>query len=445
MATYLIKNATLINEGERKQADVLIHDGKIQSIGSGLSHNDAQLIDASGLWLLPGVIDDQVHFREPGLTHKAEIYTEAKAAVAGGVTSYMEMPNTKPQATTQELLEQKYQRAAEVSLANYSFFMGTTNNNYEEILKTDPRTVCGIKIFMGSSTGDMLVDDDHILSKIFANAPTIIALHCEDEQTIKENTKIYEEKYGEDIPFEAHPEIRSHKSCLLSSSKAAQLANKYGTRIHILHISTADELALFTPGDDFKTKNVTSEVCVHHLSFNSTQYSSLGSKIKCNPAIKHKADQEALWEALNSGKFDVIATDHAPHTKEEKANKYAKAPAGLPLVQHSLQLMLEHAKDGRISVEEVVNRMCHKPAELFEIEQRGFVREGYWADLVLVDPNNTETVSADNIHFKCGWSPLEGKEFHHTIEHTFVSGHLAWSNGSFDESIKGQRLLFDRN
>lgn len=444
MKSYIIRNANIINEHKQECTDVLIKDGFIAKIGNGIEAGSAEEIDAEGLWLLPGVIDDQVHFREPGLTHKANIYTEAKAAVAGGVTSFMEMPNTNPQAVTQELLEDKYQIASRTSLANYSFFMGTTNHNYEEILKTDPKTICGIKIFMGSSTGDMLVDDDHILSKIFANAPTIIALHCEDEQTIKTKTAEYVERYGEDIPFSAHPEIRNVEACYLSSSKAAQLANKYGTRIHILHISTAKELKLFTPGDDFKTKNVTSEVCVHHLSFNSTQYDSMGSKIKCNPAIKTPEDQEALWEALRNGKFDVIATDHAPHTWEEKSNKYLKAPSGLPLVQHSLLLMLQHSKEGRIGIEEVVNRMCHKPAELFEIDRRGFVREGYYADLVLVNPNNKVTVDKSNLLYKCGWSPLEGKTFDHTIEKTFVSGHLAYDNGSFDESKQGMRMLFTR-
>ncbi len=444
MSKYLIKYATIINDHQRVESDVLISNGLIQQIGNNLLDADAQVIDATGLWLLPGLIDDQVHFREPGLTHKATIYTEAKAAVAGGITSFMEMPNTNPQAVTQKILEEKYQVASNASLANYSFFMGTTNNNYDEIMKTDPKTVCGIKIFMGSSTGDMLVDDDHILSKIFANAPTLIALHCEDEQTIKTNTAEYVERFGEDIPFRAHPDIRSHKACYLSSSKAVALAKKYGTRIHILHISTAEELSLFSVGDDFKNKNITSEVCVHHLSFNSTQYDALGSKMKCNPAIKHKEDQEALWEALREGKLDVIATDHAPHTAEEKDNKYLAAPSGLPLVQHSLQLMLEHAKEGRISVEEVVNRMCHKPAELFDIDRRGFVKEGYWADLVLVDPNQSQSVEKDNVLYKCGWSPLEGQRFNHVISKTFVSGHLAYDNGAFDESKKGQRLRFDR-
>ena len=444
MKSYIIRNANIINEHKQQYTDVLIKDGFIEKIGTGIDAGSAEEINAEGLWLLPGVIDDQVHFREPGLTHKANIYTEAKAAVAGGVTSFMEMPNTNPQAVTQELLEDKYQIAQRTSLANYSFFMGTTNHNYEEILKTDPKTVCGIKIFMGSSTGDMLVDDDHILSKIFANAPTIIALHCEDEQTIKTRTAEYAERYGEDIPFSAHPEIRNVEACYLSSSKAAQLANKYGTRIHILHISTAKELELFTPGDDFKTKNVTSEVCVHHLSFNSTQYDTMGSKIKCNPAIKTPEDQEALWEALRNGKFDVIATDHAPHTWEEKSNKYLKAPSGLPLVQHSLLLMLQHSKEGRIGIEEVVNRMCHKPAELFEIDRRGFVREGYYADLVLVNPNDKVTVDKSNLLYKCGWSPLEGKTFDHTIEKTFVSGHLAYDKGNFDESKQGMRMLFTR-
>ena len=444
MNKYVIKNATIINEHSKMQADVLIESGLISKIGNDLSGDNATVIDATGKWLMPGAIDDQVHFREPGLTQKANIYTEAKAAVAGGVTSFMEMPNTNPQATTQELLEDKYKIAAKTSLANYSFFMGTTNHNYDEIMKTDPKTVCGIKIFMGSSTGDMLVDDEHILAKIFANAPTIIALHCEDEQTIKKNTAEYVERYGEDIPFSAHPEIRSHEACYLSSSRAVELAKKYGTRIHILHISTAEEIALFTTDEDFKTKNITSEVCVHHLSFNASQYDELGSQIKCNPAIKYKRDQEALWDALRAGKFDVIATDHAPHTWEEKSNKYMKAPSGLPLVQHSVLLMLEHAKEGRISVEEVVNRMCHKPAELFDIDRRGYVREGYWADLVLVNPNDSVTVAKDNVLYKCGWSPLEGTTFHHTIEKTFVSGNLVYDSGSFDESQRGKRLLFNR-
>lgn len=444
MSEYIIKNGTVFNRQKRYETDIHVKDGFIVKMGDGLSSLTATIIDAAGKWVMPGVIDDQVHFREPGLTHKANIYTEAKAAVAGGVTSFMEMPNTNPQAVTQEILEQKYVTASSTSLANYSFFMGTTNHNYEEILKTDPKTVCGIKIFMGSSTGDMLVDDDHILSKIFANAPTIIALHCEDEATIKANTQTYVEQYGDDIPFSAHPEIRSRKACFLSSSKAAQLANKYGTRIHILHISTADEIALFTPGDDYKSKNVTSEVCVHHLSFNSSQYDEKGSLIKCNPAIKSAEDQEALWTALRAGKFDVIATDHAPHTWDEKQQKYLKAPSGLPLVQHSLQLMLEHAKDGRIEVEDVINRMCHKPAELFEIDRRGFLEEGNWADIVVVDPNCSYTVNKENILYKCGWSPLEGTTFSHSITQTIVSGNLIFDSGTFDESHKGQRLSFNR-
>jgi dihydroorotase len=444
MSEYIIKGGTVFNNHQRQICDVHIMDGFIVGVGENLTSTTANIIDGKGKWVLPGVIDDQVHFREPGLTHKANIYTEAKAAVAGGVTSFMEMPNTNPQAVTQEILEEKYVVASKTALANYSFFMGTTNHNYEEIIKTDPKTVCGIKIFMGSSTGDMLVDDDHILSKIFANAPVIIALHCEDEQTITDNTEAYVKKYGEDIPFSAHPEIRSREACYLSSSKAAQLANKYGTRIHILHISTAEEIALFSESEDFKSKNVTSEVCVHHLSFNSDQYDEKGSLIKCNPAIKTKADQDALWDALRAGKFDVIATDHAPHTWDEKQQKYIKAPSGLPLVQHSLQLMLQHAKEGRITIEEVVNRMSHKPAELFEIDRRGYINEGYWADVVVVDPQKDFTVNKENILYKCGWSPLEGTTFNHTIIHSFVSGHLAYSEGNFDESQKGQRLLFNR-
>jgi dihydroorotase len=441
--SILLKNGTIINEGKRFVADMYIEDGYIVEINqNGISRNADTIIDAEGKWVLPGVIDDQVHFREPGLTHKAEIYTEAKAAVAGGVTSYMEMPNTKPQAVTQEELAKKYARAAECSLANYSFFMGGTNDNAEEILKTNAREVCGIKLFMGSSTGNMLVDNEETLRTIFSQTPMLIATHCEDEPTIRANTAKWQEKYGEDIPMEEHPNIRSVEACYKSSKLASDLAKEYNSRLHILHISTAKEVELFRNDIPLSEKRITAEVCVHHLSFNSDDYKTKGSLIKCNPAIKTKADQEALWEALLSDKFDIIATDHAPHTWEEKQNKYLQAPSGLPLIQHTLQLMLQHAKDGRISVERVVEKMCHAPADLFHIEKRGYLREGYWADIVVVNPNENYTVSKNNILYKCGWSPFEGTEFNHSIDQTIVSGHLAYDNGTFNESKYGERMLF---
>ncbi|MBR9861385.1 dihydroorotase [bacterium] len=445
MSSILIKNAELINENQRFKADVFINDNRIEEISKqGISRNADRIIDAEGLWLMPGVIDDQVHFREPGLTHKAEIYTEARAAVAGGVTSFMEMPNTVPQAITQELLQEKYDRAAQCALGNYSFFMGGTNDNVEEVLKTDPKNVCGIKLFMGSSTGNMLVDNVDTLRDIFSRAELLIATHCEDEETIRKNTENYKEKYGEDIPFEAHPLIRSVESCYKSSSMAVNLAKEYNTRLHILHISTAKELSLFRNDIPLKDKRITSEVCVHHLSFDSSQYSAMGSLIKCNPAIKTKEDQDALWEALLDDRLDIIATDHAPHTWEEKQSKYLKAPSGLPLIQHTLVKMLEHARNGKISVEKVVEKMCHAPADMFDIDQRGYIREGYWADLVLVDPSKTWSVNKNNLYYKCAWSPMEGETFHHAIHSTIVSGHLAFHNNQFDESRWGMRLNFNR-
>jgi len=443
MTKKLITNALLINEGARKEVDVLINNGRIEKIGNQLSDPTADVLDLEGNILIPGAIDDQVHFREPGLTHKANIYTEAKAAVAGGVTSYMEMPNTKPTATTQERLEEKYQIAAGCSLANYSFFMGATNDNLEEILKTNRENVCGVKIFMGSSTGNMLVDNTETLEGVFSKCPMLIALHCEDEDTIKRNTQLAIEKYGEDIPFTEHPEIRSREACYLSSSRAIDLAKKHGTRIHVLHISTAEELDLFDNSIPLIEKKITSEVCVHHLSFTSEDYLSLGSKVKCNPAIKYLHDREALWEALNDNRLDVVATDHAPHTEDEKAHKYLTAPSGLPLVQHSLHLMMMHVRDGRITMERMIEKMCHAPADLFSIRDRGYVREGYWADLVVVNPDKTTLVNRDNILYKCGWSPLEGTNFQQIIEHTFVSGHHVYNDGVFDESKFGERLLFD--
>ncbi|MBI1305301.1 MAG: dihydroorotase [Bacteroidetes bacterium] len=440
---YLIKNARIVNEGRISEGDVLIHGQRIEKTGSSISDPNAEIIDANGNWLIPGVIDDQVHFREPGLTHKANIATESRAAVAGGVTSFMEMPNTVPQAVTQELLEEKYQIGKRTSLANFSFYMGATNTNIDEVLRTDPKNVCGVKIFMGSSTGDMLVDNETTLENIFSKCPMRIALHCEDENTIRANTAKAIEEYGEDIPFSQHPLIRSREACYLSSSKAVSLAKKHGTRIHVLHISTAEEPSLFEIGGDLRKKQITSEVCVHHLTFCDEDYETLGSLIKCNPAIKTAADREALWNALSEGRFDVIATDHAPHTFEEKSNKYLKAPSGLPLVQHSLNLMLEAVENRKITMEEMVFRMCHAPADLFHVQDRGFIREGYFADLVLVDPNLNFTVTKNNLLYKCGWSPLEGHTFNQSITHTFVSGHLAWSNGKINEGVNGMRLSFE--
>lgn len=444
MPSILIKNGLLINENQQFIADIYIENGLIAEISkNGISRIADKTIDASGKWVVPGVIDDQVHFREPGLTHKAEIYTEAKAAVAGGTTSYMEMPNTVPQATTQKELAKKYARANDCSLANYSFFMGGTNDNIEEVLKTDPKTVCGVKLFMGSSTGDMLVDNEDTLRSIFSQTPMLIATHCEDEETIRRNTAAFVAKYGEDIPMEAHPIIRDEEACYLSSKMASDLAREYNARLHILHISTAKEIALFTNAIPLAQKRITAEVCVHHLSFNDTHYAEKGSLIKCNPAIKSEADHNALWHALNNDYFDIIATDHAPHTWEEKQNKYAKAPSGLPLVQHSLQLMLEHAKTGKITVTKVIEKMCHAPADLFGIQKRGYLREGYYADIVILNPETQVTVSKNNILYKCGWSPLEGDTFTTAIEQTIVSGHLAYSFGKFDESKKGERLIFN--
>ena len=446
MASILIKNGLLINENSQRIADIYINEGKIQEISAnGISKSADKIIDAEGKWVLPGVIDDQVHFREPGLTHKAEIYTEAKAAVAGGVTSYMEMPNTKPQAVTQELLEDKYKIAQERSMANYSFFMGGTNDNVEELLKTNPKTVCGIKLFMGSSTGNMLVDNEDTLKAIFSSTEMLIATHCEDEQMIRANTAAYKEKYGEDIPFSAHPEIRDAETCYKSSSLAVSLAKEYDARLHILHISTEKELELFRNDIPLSEKRITAEVCVHHLSFNANDYAEKGSLIKCNPAIKYKSDQEAIWKALLDDRLDIIATDHAPHTWQEKQNKYLEAPSGLPLVQHSLQLMLSHMEAGRISIEKLVHKMSHAPAEMFNIDKRGYLREGYWADIVIVNPESKYQISSDNILYKCGWSPLHNRSFNHSVDYTIVSGHLAYELGEFNETKKGMRLVFDKD
>jgi len=442
----LIKDATIINEGLKFKGSVLIDADKIERVFPHITPSDfdfknVEIIEASGLYLIPGVIDDQVHFREPGLTHKGEIASESRAAVAGGVTSFMEMPNTNPQAVTQELIEKKYLRAAEVSPANYSFYMGATNDNLEEVLKTDPSKVCGIKVFMGSSTGNMLVDDEKTLSEIFKNAPTLVATHCEDEKTIQQNSKTAREKYGENVPIAEHARIRSDEACYKSSAKAVELALKFDTRLHILHLSTAKEMDLFSSGA-VKDKNITAEVCVHHLWFDERDYNNKGTFIKWNPAIKTAKDKEALWEALLSDKIDVIATDHAPHTREEKNNTYFKAPSGGPLVQHSLVAMLEMSNKGVIPIEKVIQKMCHAPADLFRIDRRGYIREGFFADLVLVDPGKSWVVSPKNILYKCGWSPFEGQEFSHQVVSTFVNGQEVYKNGEVKDGLFGQRLKF---
>jgi dihydroorotase len=393
---------------------------------------------------MPGAIDDQVHFREPGLTHKANIYTESKAAVAGGITSFMEMPNTVPNTLTQELLEEKYAIAAESSLANYSFFMGASNDNLEEVLKTDPAKVCGVKVFMGSSTGNMLVDKKETLEALFSNCKMIIAAHCEDEATIKENTEKFRQKYGEEVPIEAHPIIRSEEACYLSSSFAINLAKKHNARLHVLHISTAKELELFEK-KPLKEKRITAEACIHHLWFTDADYKDKGNFIKWNPAVKRKEDRDAILEAVKDGIIDIIATDHAPHTLEEKQNSYFKAPSGGPLVQHAVAAMFELHHQGKITLEKLVEKMCHAPAALFEIEKRGFIKEGYWADIILVDPKANWTVTKENILYKCGWSPFEGQTFQSKVTHTFINGHLSYNDGAFDETIKGARLMFDRN
>ncbi|CAN5502624.1 dihydroorotase [soil metagenome] len=445
MSKLLIRNARLVNEGRTIETDVLIENGFIAQIKSGLSDDGVnQVIDANGQYLLPGVIDDQVHFREPGLTHKATIHSEARAAVAGGVTSFMEMPNTVPNALTQELLADKYAIAARTSLANYSFFMGASNDNLAEVLRTDPRTVCGVKVFMGSSTGNMLVDNEQVLNSLFSQSPMLIATHCEDEATIRANTEYYRENYGDEATAALHPLIRNEAACMTSSSLAVGLARQHNARLHVLHISTADELALFDNDLPLTQKRITAEVCVHHLWFDSSDYTRLGNQIKCNPAIKAPHHKEALFAALLDDRLDIIATDHAPHTWAEKQQGYWQAPSGLPLVQHPLLLMLDFVKQGKISLETVVRKMCHAPADCFQIDRRGYVREGYWADLVLVDARHTTTVTKQNILYQSGWSPLEGHTFGASVTHTIVSGELIYQNGQFLTDKPGQRLLFDR-
>ena len=441
----LIKNATIINENQIFESDLLIENDLIKKIEQNSpEENLDKIIDASGKYLLPGIIDDQVHFREPGLTWKGDIESESRAAIAGGITSFMEQPNTVPNAVTQELLEEKYEIASKNSYANYSFMMGGTNDNLEELLKTNPRNVAGIKLFLGSSTGNMLVDNPETLEKIFSKIRMLIAVHCEDEATIKANLEKAKQEFGDEIPVEMHPEIRSSEACFISSSKAIELAKKTGARLHIFHLSTAKEMDLFENDLPLKQKKITAEVCVHHLSFSDGNYAEKGNFIKWNPAVKSQNDQDALWKALLDDRIDVIATDHAPHTLEEKSKKYLEAPSGGPLVQHSLNMMLEHYKNGKISLEKLVEKMCHNPAVLFEIEKRGFIKEGYKADLVLVDINAKYTVSRDNIIAKCGWSPFEGKTFHSVITHTFVNGNLVFENGKINPEKFGERLLFER-
>ncbi|ALO15712.1 Allantoinase [Salinivirga cyanobacteriivorans] len=445
MNKILISNATIINEGRKFRGSVLIEDNFIKTIfEEPFPQAEGQVYDAKGKWLIPGVIDDQVHFREPGLTHKATIASESKAAVAGGVTSFMEMPNTIPQTTTLEALEEKIENANAVSPANFSFYFGATNDNAELLKKIDPAKTCGVKVFMGSSTGNMLVDDDKVLETIFKESPVIITTHCEDEYTIKENTKKAKEKHGDQIPFSKHPEIRSAEACYLSSSKAVELANKTGARLHILHLSTAKEMSLFAAGH-VCDKKITAEGCVHHLWFDDSSYEEKGSLIKWNPAIKSSDDREALREAVRSGRIDVVATDHAPHTYEEKMNPYIKAPSGGPLVQHSLVAMMEMAHEGIFTPELVVEKMCHNPARLFQVNRRGFIREGFYADLVLIDPDRKWQVSKENILYKCGWSPFEGQEFHSAVTHTWVNGSLVYNEGEVHDTPAGMALEFNRD
>ncbi|MEL0294697.1 MAG: dihydroorotase [Cryomorphaceae bacterium] len=444
--SYLIKNARIVNEGKVVEGDVLIEAGRIAKIDSSIGPKSANVnvIDAEGKYLIPGIIDDQVHFREPGLTHKGDLHSESRAAVAGGITSFMEQPNTKPAATTVEELEKKYQRAAQVSLANYSFNMGASNDNLEELKKVSKRDVAAIKIFMGSSTGNMLVDQQKTLEGIFQLDHQLIT-HCEDEQTIRTNLEKAKQQYGEDIPMSMHPVIRSEEACYLSSSTAVELAKKYNSRLHVFHISTAKETELFTNKIPLVEKRITAEVCVHHLWFDDSQYESKGSHIKWNPAVKQSSDREGLWKALLDGRLDVVATDHAPHTLEEKSNKYLNAPSGGPLVQHALPAMMERVHDGVWDIQTMVEKMCHNPAILFRMEDRGYIREGYHADLVLLEPNRPWKVSKDNILYKCQWSPFEGTVFKSKVTHTFVNGHLAFKEGNFDDSQLGERLLFNRD
>jgi dihydroorotase len=443
MKKFLIKGGTIINEQKRFVGDILISNGRIERIDSSIQvQGQVTEINAEGKYVIPGMIDDQVHFREPGLTHKGNIASESRAAVAVGITSFMEMPNTVPNALTQELLEDKYQIAAKSSPANYSFFMGASNDNAEEVLRTNPNNVCGVKIFMGSSTGNMLVDREATLERLFSTVPMLIATHCEDEATVRKNLALHLEKYGEHIPISAHPIIRSEEACYLSSSFAVGLAKKHNTRLHILHISTAKELELFRNDIPLEEKRITAEACIHHLWFSDKDYIEKGNFIKWNPAVKTAEDRAAIWQAVRDGRIDVLATDHAPHTIEEKNQSYSKAPSGGPLVQHAVQALFEKSIQGEITLEDLVQKAAHNVARLFRIEERGYLREGYFADLVIVDPNKPYTVNKNNLLYHCGWSPFEGTTFQHTIESTFVNGNLVWNDGLLQVEQSGQRMTF---
>lgn len=443
MSSILIRQATIVNEGRQFVADILIRNGIIERIDSHVDQPANQIINAEGLYLLPGMIDDQVHFREPGLTYKANIHTESRAAVAGGITSFMEMPNTVPNTLTQDLLADKYAMAAKTSLANYSFFMGASNDNLDEVLRTDAATVCGIKVFMGSSTGNMLVDNPNTLEKLFAECPMLIATHCEDEQTIKDNLNHYKQLLGENIPVKLHPKIRSAEACYLSSSMAVELAKKHNTRLHILHISTERETHLFDNTIPLKDKKITAEACVHHLWFSDADYATKGNLIKWNPAVKTAADRDGILKAVLDNRIDIIATDHAPHTIEEKDKPYLQAPSGGPLVQHALPALLELYHQGKMTLEQIVDKTAHSPSVCFNVDKRGFIREGYWADLTLVNLNSPWQISKQNILYKCGWSPFEGQTFQSKITHTIVSGNLAYADGKLIDDVMGQRLAFN--
>ncbi|MFA8449801.1 MAG: dihydroorotase [Bacteroidales bacterium] len=448
-----IEGGKVVNDGESYFADLILNDGKIEHVLENVCRSERkfrqekgdidEIINAQGMLVIPGVIDDQVHFRDPGLTQKADIYTESRAAVAGGTTSFMEMPNTNPPALTQELLEYKYKIAAKKSLANFSFYMGTSNDNIEEVKKTNPKNVCGIKVFMGSSTGNMLVDKKETLEQIFSQAPTLVAVHCEDENTVQANMKAAREKYGEDVPFSQHPIIRSAEACYMGSSLAIELAKKHNTRLHVLHLTTGKETELFESGN-VEDKNITVEVCVHHLNFNDKDYEIHGSKLKYNPAVKTEKDREQLWDALLDDRIDYIATDHSPHTAEEKDNTYFKAPSGGPLVQHSLMLMLEYVKKGKWTYEKLVEKMCHAPAKAFKIDNRGYIKQGYQGDIVLIKPETPFKVDRENMLSKCKWSLFDGVTFNHSIYATFVNGNLVYKDGKFFEEKMGERLLFNR-
>ncbi|SFR53551.1 dihydroorotase [Maribacter stanieri] len=444
MGKILLKNGIIINEGIIEESDILIVDEIIVKIAKDISDADAEVIDCSGKHIMPGVIDDQVHFREPGLTHKGTIATESRAALAGGITTFMEQPNTTPQTTTIEKLEEKFATAANSAFANYSFLFGGTNDNLEELKKLDKNACSGIKLFLGSSTGNMLVDDEKVIENIFRNTEMVISAHCEDETTIRENLAKYKAEYGDDIPLELHPIIRSEEACYLSSSRAIALAKKTGARLHVFHLSTGKETDLFQNDIPLEQKKITAEVCIHHLWFSDADYAKKGTLIKWNPAVKTANDRDMLWDALLDDRIDVIATDHAPHLLEEKNNVYTKAPSGGPLVQHALNAMLEKVKDGVISLEKMVQKMCHNPAILFQIEKRGYIREGYYADLVVADLNNPWTVTKENIAYKCKWSPFEDTTFSSKVIHTFVNGHLGYSNGQFSEKRNAKRLTFNR-